>query len=718
MNLKEGSMKFCRVPTLAITVLAVFSAHSYGGFKFPAEGQILTNTTTAPDSTFAGVPDSVPESGAGTTWGGLGNGVVLYDFGTINNADLLLQDGAGILNRAGFDISIYEANGGAAESNLIRVEVSDDQVDWTDVSSTRNTVAVLEVPQKDHPQQYTSSYDIAAHGAVARYLRITGTSAQPPGQTPTAGNGFDLDAVAVAASPRMDFHRPLNPLSRVERAFDSVLLDDGTQLAITGDGSGSGGATFVKLMGRDALGEEAFETLASLEYPASLDVRIIDARIAAGGGRIWACFSFVSSLFGDRAELVVASVTLNPSGVWTIGSEDSLRAPDGSSFYQEGTFDLVVNDEGEPIILAAGGVDQSFVRHLNFVGPGPVAWTQHGFNTAFPAVILGSGTDSSPSLAIDSDGEVVVGMANVSIVDISVNSSYESVIRLMRVGFNGTTGGIERPDYAASTTSTVAADTRVGDGAQAFVDLDVDVSSGGKLAAVWRERVDRRMKLVCQTTAGDAAAFDFYDVPSSLEGGLSAQVAWRSEDSIVLAYLVEFPESDPYAVVGSFDKTRELWDFRRVLGDASNLSMDLTADGAPLLAYPIPLGSEFRARAVIPLDMTDFDGDGSLLIEEEAGVAVGDSYPRFSLIDDAGDQFPEIVFLAPLDGVFYRDNVYTTPDLRYEVELGVQTGAFSDSFMEVGPGSSGAANRIVRFRSRLSADFIPAQYMRVRVSRP
>ena len=121
--------------------------------------------------------------------------------------DKLAQQGHGIIDGPGADLVLYEAIGGAEESHLVRVEVSNDLVEWTDVSATRQVGphGLPALPSIERFGEFVSAFDISGHGQVARYLRITGTASSAPGQTTNGGNGYDLDAVAFMARPPMTF---------------------------------------------------------------------------------------------------------------------------------------------------------------------------------------------------------------------------------------------------------------------------------------------------------------------------------------------------------------------------------------------------------------------------------------------------------------------------------------------------------------------------------
>ena len=207
-------MKGIQRKILPVILLGVMQSAGGAEFAFPTAVQYLKGRIAAPFKVFVGPPDSKEWAGAGETWGGLGDGYVIYDFlryGGIDDPqesdsdpEVMLRNGVGIVDVPGLDVLVFEAIGGRLEPQFVKVEVSNDLENWTDLTATRQIKGPFPMIEgTSHPAKFTMGVDIASHGPVARYLRVKGLGDLPPGQIPDNGSGFDLDAVGVAVRGEM-----------------------------------------------------------------------------------------------------------------------------------------------------------------------------------------------------------------------------------------------------------------------------------------------------------------------------------------------------------------------------------------------------------------------------------------------------------------------------------------------------------------------------------
>jgi len=228
-------MKSVHRKILCASLLIVMQAANGTEFAFPTAVQYLKGRVAAPFKVFVGAPDSRLGAGAGETWGGLGDGYVIYDFLRYGDVDdpqeknsdpeVMLRQGNGIVDVPGLDVLVFEAIGGRLEPQFILVEVSNDLENWTDLTATRQLVGPFpELKGSSHPSKFTMGVDIASHGPVARYLRVKGIGETPPGQVPENGNGFDLDAVGVAVRGEMRWEiQEADELPSSPRASDPMV---------------------------------------------------------------------------------------------------------------------------------------------------------------------------------------------------------------------------------------------------------------------------------------------------------------------------------------------------------------------------------------------------------------------------------------------------------------------------------------------------------------
>ncbi|UCC31161.1 MAG: right-handed parallel beta-helix repeat-containing protein [Phycisphaerales bacterium] len=139
--------------------------------RFPSV--LMENTTGAADGTFTGPPDDV--------FYGLGNGSVTYDFGE-----------AMVLDLTGPDFNVYEVDYGYPRFYRIAVSVSENDVDYYDVTGSGGPVVRIPGDERHGNDRHARSYDLAGSGlSAARYIRVQGTGNDPPGPT----TGFELDAI-------------------------------------------------------------------------------------------------------------------------------------------------------------------------------------------------------------------------------------------------------------------------------------------------------------------------------------------------------------------------------------------------------------------------------------------------------------------------------------------------------------------------------------------
>ncbi|MCB9854213.1 MAG: FG-GAP repeat protein [Phycisphaerales bacterium] len=134
----------------------------------------LINTTSVSSSTWLGLPDDI--------YAGLGSESIVYDLG----ATARLFDGPGP------DLSVYEFDGGGPEFSLISVLVSENGVDYFDITASESAIVHTTGDEMHDNDAIARSYDLYGSGVgAARFVRIAGGGTGAAG----GGNGFDLDAV-------------------------------------------------------------------------------------------------------------------------------------------------------------------------------------------------------------------------------------------------------------------------------------------------------------------------------------------------------------------------------------------------------------------------------------------------------------------------------------------------------------------------------------------
>ncbi len=143
---------------------------------------LTANNTGAAAAVFLDAPDD--------EYLGLGNGTVTYDLG-----DYRVSDGVG------GDFNVYEVDSGGAEFAELRVEVSADGINYSDITPSSAARIAIAGDEGHGNAAFGRSYSLSGTGlAQARYIRLTGTSTSAPGGT----NGFDLDAIGLVNFSRAD----------------------------------------------------------------------------------------------------------------------------------------------------------------------------------------------------------------------------------------------------------------------------------------------------------------------------------------------------------------------------------------------------------------------------------------------------------------------------------------------------------------------------------
>ncbi len=102
--------------------------------------------------------------------------------------------GSWLVNGAGADLTVYEADFGAVEFDLVDVLVSADGLAWVSISGTITTGVRVTGDGSHGSASHRKSFDLEGSGVdEARFIKLQGLGKGPASGT----NGFDLDAIAI-----------------------------------------------------------------------------------------------------------------------------------------------------------------------------------------------------------------------------------------------------------------------------------------------------------------------------------------------------------------------------------------------------------------------------------------------------------------------------------------------------------------------------------------
>lgn len=102
--------------------------------------------------------------------------------------------GAWMVNGAGADLTVYEADFGAVEFNLVDVLVSLDGLTWVSITGTMTTGVRVTGDTRHGSASHRKSYDLEGSGLdEVRFIKLQGLGKGSASGT----NGFDLDAIAI-----------------------------------------------------------------------------------------------------------------------------------------------------------------------------------------------------------------------------------------------------------------------------------------------------------------------------------------------------------------------------------------------------------------------------------------------------------------------------------------------------------------------------------------
>jgi hypothetical protein len=102
--------------------------------------------------------------------------------------------GSWLVNGAGADLTVYEADFGAVEFSLVDVLVSADGLVWVSITGTMTTGVRVAGDTSHGSASHRKSFDLEGSGlSEARFIKLQGLGTGPASGT----NGFDLDAIAI-----------------------------------------------------------------------------------------------------------------------------------------------------------------------------------------------------------------------------------------------------------------------------------------------------------------------------------------------------------------------------------------------------------------------------------------------------------------------------------------------------------------------------------------
>lgn len=102
--------------------------------------------------------------------------------------------GEWMVNGAGADLTVYEADFGAVEFNLLDVLVSLDGLDWVSITGTMTTGVRVTGDTRHGSASHRKSFDLEGSGLEeVRFIKLQGLGTGSASGT----NGFDLDAIAI-----------------------------------------------------------------------------------------------------------------------------------------------------------------------------------------------------------------------------------------------------------------------------------------------------------------------------------------------------------------------------------------------------------------------------------------------------------------------------------------------------------------------------------------
>ncbi|ANM31291.1 hypothetical protein ABI59_19500 [Acidobacteria bacterium Mor1] len=136
---------------------------------------VIENSTGGDDAAFLGAPD-------GDFWG-IGGQIVTWEWTC-----------GWIVDGPGADLTLYEVSSGGQEFDQVQLLVSDDGVNYVDISGAARAGQRIPGDQAHGGIAFRRSYDLAGSGLDAvRFVRINGSGSGSGGSS----SGFDLDAVGA-----------------------------------------------------------------------------------------------------------------------------------------------------------------------------------------------------------------------------------------------------------------------------------------------------------------------------------------------------------------------------------------------------------------------------------------------------------------------------------------------------------------------------------------
>lgn len=615
-----------------------------GEFRYPSEVQYFDGMIAARPVVVVGAPDGFGEPSGGVNWAGLGNGFIVYDLlaeGTpdepifpSSDIEMIVHEGEGIMDRAGADLILFEAAGGAEESNLVQVEVSADFVNWVDITSSRSVGAanLPELPSSPVDGEFSSTYDVALFGSGARYVRLRGLSTRAPGQSLGVGNGFDLDTIAY-------YRRPAVPLwqspAAVSSGFDFVAASVNGMIACRLGNS-------LEIFRQNEM--EPYERVGGVEYGQEVDAY----DVLSGEGIVWlsvVTLSRTSLLTVEGYRLVGGEMEADPF------LSQSMVLP---LLEQDGSYeiDTMLGPDGFPIGLITNGGNEAQI----FQARERSALRFLSFGTVIDEAGAPPSQHTGPAIASLPDGTILVGLNNTRPLD---DGGFETLGFLMPTGVNPANGEVIAPVADGPLNQVV--NQRMGDveGAQSL-DPDLAISPDGKLAFVGYDVIFDRLGIGYQTMAGDPASIEL-SLPNGLRNAFKPSLLWKDSETLLLAAIVEVDERTHYPVLGQLEVATGEWiitgnpDFTSEV-EAVGLSL---VEGSPIMT----MLAEGSPRAILLEDFLDVDGNGFSRIQEDAGLL---SVGRIEFISNGDMTFPKFITTVPTGGQVYGVNRYSTDAFDYE----------------------------------------------------
>jgi len=360
---------------------------------------ISSDLTSLPLAIF-GPPDS-PDAleGAGTRWGGLGNGQVVLRFpATTRNGQPIA---AGVIRTGRANFILYEHQGGAPEPEKVKVEwrTNFDVDFWIEAIRVDQ---LEEIPKDNHDPSQKFGYYLNVQEDTEIEVRLTGLSTEAPGQTNASAPGFDLDAVARITRDIPALSQDLFSFTSSEsHDIESVRMNDNLWLTVGTRPSSPPTWRLMPSNPRTKTQTAQHQAIAGV-FRGDPNCHLRRVHIAASEYQ-----AVVATHYDEKIEFIRFDQSLQEI------ARVSYPLPTEYQSQSEVAIDLALSPDGNAIALVAGGRGESLLLNLTNSGwqSGQVDDLSFLPSQSGPGAI--ESVAQSPTVQVSDDNIVYAGLINM-----------------------------------------------------------------------------------------------------------------------------------------------------------------------------------------------------------------------------------------------------------------------------------------------------------------